>query len=76
LALYFLFERNNKCGQPKPPSLVGIHKNIFFNCSEVEIIGEVFYEKHLSIIMHALDEIKIRIVAIDYVKFWFSFLIK
>jgi hypothetical protein len=40
------------------------------------MVGEVFYEKCLSTIIHTLNEVKAKVALISYVKVWFLPLIK
>lgn len=51
-------------------------ENLGDNCSASEMVCEVFYEKCLSAIAHVLDEVKTKVVNVDYVKFWFLLLTK
>jgi hypothetical protein len=41
-----------------------------------EMVDKVYYEKCISAIAHALDEVKIEIVVVDHVEVWFLLLIK
>jgi hypothetical protein len=41
-----------------------------------ESVNRVSFEKSLSTIMHALDEVKFKVININYVKVWFLLLTK
>jgi hypothetical protein len=41
-----------------------------------EMVGKRFYKKCLFTIVHALDEVKIRAIVVDYFEVWFLLLIK